>query len=207
VARHFSCFEFLFTNTQPTTLGIRRINDHFGRWSCFLKKKDSAMLAGLRMLLNMVYGQDVTGIKTLGALPGALPPISTPQFDLETIRTLLGAAIAVTALALTEAVAIARSIAVKSGQRIDGNQEFVGQGLSNVAGAFFSAYPSSGSFNRSGVNYEAGAKTPLAAVLSVPFLITILFFVAPLLRIFQLPQWRQSCSWWHGDYLIFTTFM
>ena len=69
-------------------------------------------------------------------------------------------------LGLTEAVSIARSVAVKSGQRIDGNQEFIGQGLSNIAGAFTSAYPSSGSFNRSGINYEAGARTPLAAVFS-----------------------------------------
>jgi len=108
---------------------------------------------------------------------------------------------------LTEAVAIARSIAVKSGQRIDGNQEFVGQGLSNVAGAFFSAYPSSGSFNRSGVNYEAGAKTPLAAVLSVPFLITILFFVAPLaayLPIASMAAILFLVAWGLFD---FTTFM
>ena len=69
-------------------------------------------------------------------------------------------------LGLTEAVSIARAIAVKSGQRIDGNQEFIGQGLSNIVGAFTSAYPSSGSFNRSGVNYEAGARTPLSAVFS-----------------------------------------
>jgi sulfate permease, SulP family len=68
-------------------------------------------------------------------------------------------------LGLTEAVSIARAIAVRSEQRIDGNQEFIGQGLSNIAGSFFSAYASSGSFNRSGVNYEAGARTPLAAVI------------------------------------------
>jgi SulP family sulfate permease len=83
-------------------------------------------------------------------------------------------------LGLMEAVSIARSIAVKSGQRIDGNQEFIGQGLSNVVGSFFSAYPSSGSFNRSGANYEAGARTPLAAVLSAGFLVLIVLAVAPL---------------------------
>ena len=79
-------------------------------------------------------------------------------------RKLAPAALALTVLGLTEAVSIARAVALKSGQRIDGNQEFIGQGLSNMAGAFFSAYPSSGSFNRSGVNLEAGARTPLAAV-------------------------------------------
>jgi len=77
-------------------------------------------------------------------------------------------------------VSIARAIAVRSGQRIDGNQEFIGQGLSNVAGAFFSCYASSGSFNRSGLNYEAGARTPLAAVFAAGLLAVILVLVAPL---------------------------
>lgn len=83
-------------------------------------------------------------------------------------------------LALTEAVSIARAIAVRSEQRIDGNQEFIGQGLSNIVGAFFSAYASSGSFNRSGVNYEAGARTPMASVFASLFLLVVLLAVAPL---------------------------
>jgi hypothetical protein len=70
----------------------------------------------------------------------------------------------VTLFALTEAVSIGRSLAARGGYRIDGNQEFIGQGLSNIAGSFFSGYVATGSFNRSGVNYEAGARTPLAAV-------------------------------------------
>jgi SulP family sulfate permease len=91
------------------------------------------------------------------------------------IRDTLPVALAVTLLALTEAVSIARAVAIKSGQRIDANQEFIGQGLSNICGSFFSAYASSGSFNRSGANYEAGARTPLAAVFAALFLIAILF--------------------------------
>jgi SulP family sulfate permease len=77
-------------------------------------------------------------------------------------------------------VSIARAIAVRSEQRIDANQEFIGQGLSNIVGSFFSAYASSGSFNRSGVNYEAGARTPLASVFATVFLILVLLLVAPL---------------------------
>ena len=82
-------------------------------------------------------------------------------------------------------MSIARAVALKSGQRIDANQEFIGQGLSNMAASFFSGYPSSASFNRSGLNYEAGARTPLAAALSAPLLIALTFAVAPLLA--QLP--------------------
>jgi SulP family sulfate permease len=141
-----------------------------------------AMLAGslTALGLNAAFGQDATGIRTIGALAAALPPLSHPQFSLDTLKHLLGAAAAVTVLGLTEAVSIARSVAVKSGQRIDGNQEFIGQGLSNIVGSFFSAYPSSGSFNRSGANYEAGARTPLATTFASAALILILLAVGPL---------------------------
>ena len=70
-------------------------------------------------------------------------------------------------------------MAVKAGQRLDGNQEFIGQGLSNVAGAFTSCFPSSGSFNRIWVNFDAGARTPLAAVFAGLFLLLLLFPLAP----------------------------
>ncbi len=130
--------------------------------------------------LNAYFGAAHTGIATLAALPQALPRLSMPDLSLEAIRKTLPVAFAVTILALTEAVSIARSIAVRSGQRIDGNQEFIGQGLSNIVGSFFSAYASSGSFNRSGLNFEAGARTPLAALSAALILMPILFAVAPL---------------------------
>jgi SulP family sulfate permease len=89
-------------------------------------------------------------------------------------------ALAMTLFALTEAVSIARSISIRSGQPLEGNQEFIGQGLSNLFGSFFSSYVATGSFNRSGANYDAGARSPLAAVLAGVFLIAIVLLVAPL---------------------------
>ena len=140
-----------------------------------------AMLAGtgISILLNMIYGNAATNIDTVGAIPASLPPLSSPDFDFQTIKELVPIAFAATLFALTEAVSIARSIAAKSGQHIDGNQEFVGQGLSNIAGSFFSGYVATGSFNRSGLNYEAGAKTPIAAIAAGLFLVFIVLVVAP----------------------------
>ncbi len=132
------------------------------------------------LALNRMYGVEVTGITSLGALPATLPPLSTPDFSLDTIKHLSTSALAVTLFALTEAVSIGRSLAMRSGQRIDGNQEFIGQGLSNLAGSFFSGYVATGSFNRSGLNYQAGARTPLAAVFAGSFLIVIVLLVGPL---------------------------
>lgn len=142
----------------------------------------TAILAGglLAFALNAALGPDRTGIAMLGAISGSLPPLSHPEFSLATMSSLLGIAIAVTLLSITEAISIARAVALRSGQRIDANQEFIGQGLSNIAAGFFSGYPSSASFNRSGANFEAGAQTPLAAAFSALFLVVVLFGVAPL---------------------------
>lgn len=141
-----------------------------------------AILIGsvLGFVLNKYLGFDTTGIKTIGSIPASLPPLSLPDFSMETILKLIPAAFAVTLLALTESVSIAKSIAIKSEQKIDGNQEFFGQGLSNIVGSFFSAYPAAGSFNRSGVNYEAGAKTPLSSVFAAIFLVVLVLILAPL---------------------------
>ncbi len=142
----------------------------------------AAMIAGTAcaVLLDSFFGKATTGIITVGAIPGSLPALSGPDLSADALKKILPVAFAVTILALTEAVSIARAIGVKSGQRIDGNQEFIGQGLSNLLGSFFSSYASSGSFNRSGLNYEAGARTPLAAILAAVFLVAILLLVAPL---------------------------
>jgi len=131
-------------------------------------------------LINAEFGSSVTQIKTVGALSVGLPPLSMPDFSYATLHNVLFPALIVTMLALTEAVSISRAIAVKSEQHIDGNQEFIGQGLSNLVGSFFSGYASSGSFNRSGVNFEAGAQTPLATVFASFFLLLVLLLVAPL---------------------------
>ncbi|MDO8989160.1 MAG: SulP family inorganic anion transporter [Sideroxyarcus sp.] len=141
-----------------------------------------AMVIGsvIAYLLNLQLGVETTLIKTVGALPAHLPPLSLPDFSYATIHKVLFPALVVTMLALTEAVSISRSIAVRSEQRIDGNQEFIGQGLSNLVGSFFSSYASCGSFNRSGVNYAAGAKTPMATVYASLFLVLVLLLVAPL---------------------------
>ena len=134
------------------------------------------------MLLAMVLGSflaiflggDANGIETVGKIPSNLPPFRMPQLNLTNIKNLSSGAITVALLGLIEAVAIARSIALTSHQRIDANQEFKGQGLSNIVASFFSSYMGSGSFTRSGVNQQAGAKTPMSAIFAAFFLMIVL---------------------------------
>jgi sulfate permease, SulP family len=159
------------------------------RWLKKLPHMITALVAGslLAAWLNGWLGPERTGIATLAALPRGLPPLSAPDLSFDTVRQLLPIAIALAILSLTEALAIARALALKTEQRLDSNQEFIGQGLANALGAFFSAYPSSGSFNRSGLNLESGARTPLAAVFSALMLLLIVQFVAPVAAYLPLP--------------------
>ncbi|GMV01289.1 MAG: hypothetical protein KJZ98_12270 [Burkholderiaceae bacterium] len=119
-------------------------------------------------------------VKAVDELPGALPPLSAPTLSFDALEALLVPSMVMTVLALAEAVSIARAIAVRSGDRLEGNREVIGQGMANLVGSFFSSYPASGSFNRSGVNVAAGARTPLSAVAAAGFLLVLLAFVAPL---------------------------
>jgi SulP family sulfate permease len=141
----------------------------------------AAMLAGsvAAFLLDLVLGNETTELRTLGALPAGLPPLTLPAVSFETISRLAPAAAAITLLVLTESITIGRALALKSGQHLDSNQEFIGQGLSNLAASCCSGYVATGSFNRSGVNYEAGARTPLSAVFAGLLLMAIVVFVAP----------------------------
>jgi SulP family sulfate permease len=130
------------------------------------------------------YGLAVTGkatVPTVGTLPRSLPPLSFPSFDPR-----CGARARARRLGADSSRARCRRcrsrapVGVRAGQRIDGNQEFIGRGLSNIAAAFASGYPSSGSFNRIALNFEAGARTPLAAVFSAVFLLAVVLAIAPL---------------------------
>jgi SulP family sulfate permease len=187
-AKAISHFVSSIGNINPyvTAVGVATIASGYAskRWLPRLPYMVVAMVIGSLIAagLNVFFGPELTKIAMVSHLPAALPPLSVPDLSPNMLKNTLPAALALTILALTSAMSIARVIAVRSGQHIDANQEFIGQGLSNIAGAFFSAYASCGSFNRSGANYEAGARTPLAAILSALFLVAILAVVGGLVR-------------------------
>lgn len=158
------------------------------RWLPKIPPLLTATVAGslVGYFLNLWLDGARTGITTLGPLPGAIPPVSNPDLSIDTLRALFGGAVAVTLLSLTQAISIVRAIASRSGQRIDNNQEFIGQGLGNIAASFFSGFPTTASVNRCAINYEAGARTPLSGVISAGLLVLLLFAIAPLAA--YLPQ-------------------
>ncbi len=132
-------------------------------------------------------GGPQTGIPFVSEIPRALPAFTPPNLADGTYRGLLSSAFAVALLGLIEAVAIGRAIALKSGQHIVANQEFFGQGLSNIVGSFFSCYAGSGSFTRSAVNYQAGARTPMSAIFAAVFVLIIVLALGPFARFLPMP--------------------
>lgn len=135
-----------------------------------------AMVLG--SLISILLGAEANGIETVGHIPSNLPPFRVPDLSYENVSKLSSGAMVLALLGLIEAVAIGRAIALHTHQRIDGNQEFLGQGLSNMIASFFSSYAGSGSFTRSGVNHQAGAKTPLSAIFASVFLMIVLLLFA-----------------------------
>lgn len=135
-----------------------------------------AMVAG--SFLAIWLGGSINGIETVGKIPSNLPPFRVPDFTWKTIGDLSSGAMVLALLGLIEAVAIGRAIGLHTHQKIDGNQEFIGQGLSNMIASFFSSYAGSGSFTRSGVNHQAGAKTPMSAIFAAVFLAVVLLLFA-----------------------------
>ncbi|WP_299758138.1 SulP family inorganic anion transporter, partial [uncultured Chloroflexus sp.] len=134
-----------------------------------LTRKIPAVLISIVVVSPVVWLLDLKaqGVRVMGPVPPGLPPLANlPIFDLDLIAHLLNGALALAIIGLVEAVAIARAIAGYTGQRIDSNQEFVGQGLANIVSGIFSGMPCSGSFNRSALAYQAGGKTAFTAVVS-----------------------------------------
>jgi SulP family sulfate permease len=128
----------------------------------------------------------VGGGEVVGSIPEGLPSIQMPSFNLDALGSLLSAALVISLVGFMEAISIAKAVAAKTKQRIDPNQELIGQGLSNVVGSLTQAFPVSGSFSRTAVNMNSGAKTGMSSVITALFVLLTLLFLTPLL--YHLPQ-------------------
>ncbi len=127
-----------------------------------------------------------SGGKVVGTVPRGLPALKMPTLNFDIIAQLLVATIAIALIGFMEAISIAKAMAVRTRQRLNANQELVGQGLSNIVGSAFQSYPVSGSFSRSAVNIDAGALTGLSSVVTSLMVVITLILFTPFL--YHLPQ-------------------
>lgn len=136
----------------------------------------------LSVILVMAFGLEKYGIKVVGKIPQAIPPLSMPNFTLSAAADLSAGALVIAIIGLVEAVAISKAIASKTLQKIDPNQEFIGQGIANMGGSFFSSIAGSGSFTRSAITFQNGGRTRLTGVLVGFIILAVLIFFAPYAR-------------------------
>ncbi len=190
------------------------------RWPYMLSGLVAATV--LATLLNRFVFRspaDSEWIAVVGPIPAIWPRFRWPGVDLRSIPDLVGISFALTIVALGQSISIAKAVAERSGQQIDANREFRGQGLSNIVGGFFSSYVSCGSLNRSMPNYEAGARTPLAAVFASGWLLLLIAASSSLLALipmaaiaglllliswtlFDWPAWQRLWRTSHSDFAI-----
>ena len=126
------------------------------------------------------WGLDARGVAVVGEVPRGLPRLSLPVGDAAIAIQLLPVTLAIAFVGFLESVAIAQSIAAREKYQVDPNQELRALGLANLAGAFFSGYPVTGGLSRTAVNYSAGAKTPLASLVTGGLVLLVLLFFTPL---------------------------
>ncbi|NOZ11425.1 MAG: STAS domain-containing protein [Gammaproteobacteria bacterium] len=126
------------------------------------------------------------GGAVVGKVPQGLPAFRIPEFNIGVMVQLIPAAITIALLGFMEAISIAKAMATRTRQRVDANQELIGQGLGNIVGSLFQSYPVSGSFSRSAVNIGAGAITGFSSVVTTFVVVAVLLFFTPLL--YHLPQ-------------------
>ncbi len=141
----------------------------------FLKKMPAIIFAVIVTTL-IAWKSGYTG-QIVGAIPAGIPTLKIPTFDIHALPTLLIGAITITLVGLMEVISIAKTIASKTHQHIDVNQEIIGQGMASLTGSFFQSYPVSSSFSRSAVNFRSGARSGFASVVaSLMVGLTLLFF-------------------------------
>lgn len=173
--------EFSAFNTHTTIIGLisvvviiffRKIN----------KKIPNALIVVVFGILIMkFFGNSFDDVAIVKEIPSGLPSFSFPEFDLEQIRELLPIALTLVMVGYLETISIGKSLEAKQDEyRVRPNQELIALGLGNIVGSLFKAYPTTSSFSRSAINQESGAKTGMAALISVVMVIITLLFLTPL---------------------------
>ncbi len=168
---------------------VRVVEDSVSRFHLYSVAPAGIKTDGRSWRVSRVHNGEVEmngGGEVVGVIPSGLPALHAPGFDWNTLRMLFATAFVIMLVAFMEAISIAKAMAIRTQQRIDPNQELLGQGLANVVGSLFQSFPVSGSFSRSAVNLSAGAVTGMSSVVSGALVVLTLLFFTDLL--YHLPQ-------------------
>ena len=150
-----------------------------------VKKDFPASLIAIVVGTALVYALDLeqAGIEVVGQIPGGLPGLQIPFLDFRTFCSLIGPAVIIALVSFAETYSVGKALSTETKQKVDVDQEFIGQGLANIVGSFFQSYPVSGSFSRTAVSYASGAKTGIASVISALSVVVALLYLTPLIAL------------------------
>lgn len=132
------------------------------------------------VLIVRIFGLEARGVQVIGDVPSALPTFGLPTVDGSVVRSLLGAAALITVVGFMESIAVSKVYAGRHRYEVIPNQELIGLGAANVAAGLFGGYPVTGGFSRTAVNDTAGARTPMASVITAVVVLVALTFFTPL---------------------------
>lgn len=127
-----------------------------------------------------LFGLEAAGVSIVGTVPVGFPSLTTPAFSIDDLTRILPVVLVISLVGYMESIAIAKAIANKKQYKIDSNQELIGLGAANIGGAFFQSFPVTGGLSRTAVNNQAGATTPLAAIISAALVAITVAFLTPL---------------------------
>jgi len=186
------------SSQMPTTTKLYYVLTHLGQSNFYalglglmtvaiilICKKVNKNLPGaligiiIPIIFIILFSLEKQGVKLTGYIPTSLPPFKMVQFNFGTMQNLFTGALSIAIIGCVEAISSAKAISNLSRQKIDANQEFIGQGLANLASSFFQGMPGSGSFTRTAINYHSGAATRVAGILSGGIIALVLLFFAP----------------------------
>lgn len=198
------------------------------------KKIPGALIAvGLSIAAVALLGLDQSGISVVKEVPSGLPAFQLPTLTWDNIRLVLPTVFTVTVIGIVESISIAKvweskynnTVEPQHRYRIDPNQELLALGISKIGGSFFQAMPSSGSFSRSAVNAESGARTQMSSVIAFGLIVMTLLFLTPIfgylpeailasiiiISVLNLFEYKEAKQLWHTHrsdfYMMLLTFV
>lgn len=159
----------------PKLLKSQAVQSRIG-YTDFLVRAVPLILVCLGIAAIVFLDLKLQGIKTVGAIPSGFPPLSFPHWNWELVMTLLPGASMIAMISFVESLSIAQATALQQRSHLNSNQELIALGLANISAGVSSAFPVTGSLSRTVVNADAGAKSPMAGVLSSILIIFVSLF-------------------------------
>jgi len=175
-------------DTHLTTLAIGLVSIAvllvLGRYA---RRAPAALIVVVGSILAVeLLGLQDRGVKIVGEIPGLLPSLGLPAIDGAIMPALARAAIVITLVGFMESIAVAKVCARRHRYEVDANRELIGLGVANLVSGLFGGYAVTGGFSRTAVNDSAGAKTPLASLITAALVLLTIAFLTPLFK--SLPQ-------------------